>query len=169
MVDVPLSLEVQVYNIIVISSSYDRLVHDQSYTICRGNNPTSPVLTLAHAKSRLPRANSRLTQSMSQLTRANKYIETPVQVPPSAAVSVEIVRDGKKTCCLRREVRLTATLLLRRLFFYLLLLCRLLRLFHLKRLFVKVPIASADLPFVRTTSRSTSAYPSETLLSRSAS
>ena len=56
--DVPLVSEVQVYKIIVISSSYDRLVHDQSYVISRVNNPTSLVLTLEHAKSRLTRSNS---------------------------------------------------------------------------------------------------------------
>ena len=49
--DVSLSSEVQVYKSIVIYSSYDRLVHDQYYIISRGNNPTSLVLTLAHAKS----------------------------------------------------------------------------------------------------------------------
>ena len=49
--DVPLSSEVQVYKIIVISSSYDRSAQDRSYTISRGNNPTSPFLTLAHANS----------------------------------------------------------------------------------------------------------------------
>ena len=48
--DVLLSSEVQVYKSIVISSSYDRLVHDRSYIISRGNNPTSPFLNLAHAK-----------------------------------------------------------------------------------------------------------------------
>ena len=36
----------------------------------------SPVLTLAHAKSRLTRAKSRLTGSMIRLTRANDYIKT---------------------------------------------------------------------------------------------
>ena len=44
-------------------------MNDRSYTISRENKPTSPVLTLAHAKSRLTRAKSRLT-------RANEYIET---------------------------------------------------------------------------------------------
>ena len=51
--DVSLSLEVQVYKSIVISSSYDRSVHDRSFIISRVNNPTSPVLTLVHAKSQL--------------------------------------------------------------------------------------------------------------------
>ena len=74
--DVPLSSEIQVYKIIVISSIYYRSVHDQSYTISRGNNPMSQVLTLAHAKSRLTRAKSRLTGSMIRLTRANEYIKT---------------------------------------------------------------------------------------------
>ena len=72
MANVSLLSEVQVYKSIVISSSYDRLVHDQYYIISRGNNPTSLVLTLAHAKSRL-------TRSMSLLTCANKYIETQQQ------------------------------------------------------------------------------------------
>ena len=49
--DVPLSSELQVYKSIVISSSYDQSVHDISYIISRGNNPKSPFLTLAHAKS----------------------------------------------------------------------------------------------------------------------
>ena len=49
--DVTLSLEVQVYKSIIISSSYDRSMHDISYTISRGNIPMSPVLTLAHAMS----------------------------------------------------------------------------------------------------------------------
>ena len=66
--DASLLLEVQVYKIIIISSSYDRLVQDQSYIISRRNNPTSPVLTLAHAKSWLTRAKSRLTC-------ANEYIK----------------------------------------------------------------------------------------------
>ena len=65
--DVSLSLEVQVYKIIVISSSYDQLVHDRSYIIIIGNNPTSLVLALANAKSQLTLAKSRLT-------RANEYI-----------------------------------------------------------------------------------------------
>ena len=51
-------------------------MHDGSYTISKVNNPTSPVLTLAHAEIRLTRAKSRLTRYMSLLTRANKYIET---------------------------------------------------------------------------------------------
>ena len=67
--DVLLSSEVQVYKSIVISSSYDRSVHDRYYTITRGNNPTSTVLTLVHAKSQL-------TRSMSRLTRANEFIKT---------------------------------------------------------------------------------------------
>ena len=33
-------------------------VNDRFYIIRRGNNPTSPVLTVDHAKSRLTRANS---------------------------------------------------------------------------------------------------------------
>ena len=74
--DVPLSSEIQVYKIIVISSIYYRSVHDQSYTISKENNPTSLVLILEHANSWLTRAKSWLTQSMSWLTRANKYIET---------------------------------------------------------------------------------------------
>ena len=74
--DVSLSSEVQVYKSIIISPSYDQLVHDQSYILSRGNNPTSPVLTLAHAESQLTRAKSRITRFMSQLTRAKKYIET---------------------------------------------------------------------------------------------
>ena len=49
--DVLLSSEVQVYKIIVISSSYDLLVHDRYYIIIRVNNPTSLVFILAHAKS----------------------------------------------------------------------------------------------------------------------
>ena len=69
MADVPLSSEVQLYKSIVISSSYYQSVHDRSYIIIIGNNPTSLVLTLAHAKSRLTLAKSRLT-------RANEYIET---------------------------------------------------------------------------------------------
>ena len=76
LVDVPLSSEVQVHKSIVIYSSYNWSVHDQSYTINRGNNPTSPVLTLAHAKSLLAQAKSWLTRYMSRLTRANDYIET---------------------------------------------------------------------------------------------
>ena len=56
-----LSSEVQVQKSIIISLSYDQLVHDQSYTISRGNNPRSPVLTLAHAKGRITRAKSQLT------------------------------------------------------------------------------------------------------------
>ena len=74
--DVLLSLEVQVYKSIVISSSYDQSVHNRSYIIIRGNNPTSPVLTLAHAKIRLTQAKSRLTRFISQIKRANNYIET---------------------------------------------------------------------------------------------
>ena len=74
--DVSLSSEVQVYKSIFISSSYDRSEHNRSYIICRGNNPTSPVLTLAHAKSQLTQAKSRLTRFMSRLTRANECIKT---------------------------------------------------------------------------------------------
>ena len=48
--DFSLSLEVQVYKIILISSSYDQSVHNQSYIISRGKNLKFPVLTLAHAK-----------------------------------------------------------------------------------------------------------------------
>ena len=43
LVDVSLPSDVQVYKSIVISLSYDRSVHDLSYTISRENNPTSPV------------------------------------------------------------------------------------------------------------------------------
>ena len=56
--DVTLLSEVQVYKNMVTSSSYDRLEHNRSYSISRGNNPTFPVLTLVHAKSRLTRAKS---------------------------------------------------------------------------------------------------------------
>ena len=51
LVDVLLSSEVQVYKIIVVSPSYDRSVHDLSYTIIRVNNQMYPVLALAYAKS----------------------------------------------------------------------------------------------------------------------
>ena len=74
--DVLLSSKVQVYKSIVISSSYDWSVHDRSYTISRGNNPTSLVLSLAHAKSRLTQSKNQLTLSMSRLTHASKYTET---------------------------------------------------------------------------------------------
>ena len=76
--DVPLSSELQVYKIIIISSSYYWSFHDRSYIIIRENNPTSPVLTLVHAKSWLTRVKSRLTRSMSQLTRANEYIKNNI-------------------------------------------------------------------------------------------
>ena len=74
--------------------------------------------------------------------------EGPVQVPPAAAVSVEIFGDGEKIRCLRREVRPPATLLIWCLLLYLFLVFRLLCLLRLNRLFVLVSTASSDLTFV---------------------
>ena len=74
--DVSLPSDVQVYKSIVISSSHDRSVHDRYHIISRVNKPMSLVLTRAHAKNRITRANSRLLRSMSRLARANEFIKT---------------------------------------------------------------------------------------------
>ena len=84
------------------------IMHNRSYTISRENNPTSMVVTLAHAKSRL-------TQSKSRIICANKYIKT---LPSNQWYTSTELGIGQSICILVNSnqasysMRVTTSLLL---------------------------------------------------------